>query len=107
MPEFPPEVHRLIDAAIAEDQTFNDPTTAALVPPEIRGVGMLRAKAHGVLAGVEVGMSVFRRVEPDLELEGLMADGSTLAPGDDIARVAGPAGEFSGRNASPSISCSE
>ena len=92
MPEFPPEVHRLIDAAIAEDQTFNDPTTAALVPPEIRGVGMLRAKAHGVLAGVEVGMSVFRRVEPDLELEGLMADGSTLAPGDDIARVAGPAG---------------
>ncbi len=92
MPEFPPEVHRLIDAAIAEDQTFNDPTTAALVPPEIRGVGMLRAKAHGVLAGVEVGMSVFRRVEPDLELEGLMADGATLAPGDDIARVAGPAG---------------
>jgi nicotinate-nucleotide pyrophosphorylase (carboxylating) len=92
VPEFPPEVHRLIDAAIAEDQTFNDPTTAALVPPEIRGVGMLRAKAHGVLAGVEVGMSVFRRVEPDLELEGLMADGSTLAPGDDIARVAGPAG---------------
>ena len=92
MPEFPPEVHRLIDAAIAEDQTFNDPTTAALVPPEIRGVGMLRAKAHGVLAGVEVGMFVFRRVEPDLELEGLMADGATLAPGDDIARVAGPAG---------------
>ena len=92
MPEFPPEVHRLIDAAIAEDQTFNDPTTAALVPPEIRGVGMLRAKAHGVLAGVEVGMSVFRRVEPDLELEGLMADGAILAPGDDIARVAGPAG---------------
>jgi nicotinate-nucleotide pyrophosphorylase (carboxylating) len=92
VPEFPPEVHRLIDAAIAEDQTFNDPTTAALVPPEIRGVGMLRAKAHGVLAGVEVGMSVFRRVEPDLELEGLMADGAILAPGDDIARVAGPAG---------------
>ena len=92
MPEFPPEVHSLIDAAIAEDQTFNDPTTAALVPPHIRGVGMLRAKANGVLAGVDVGMAVFRRVEPELDLEALMSDGNTLAPGDEIARVAGPAG---------------
>ena len=92
MPEFPPEVYSLIDAAIAEDQTFNDPTTAALVPPHIRGVGMLRAKANGVLAGVDVGMAVFRRVEPELDLEALMSDGSALAPGDEIARVAGPAG---------------
>ena len=92
MPEFPPEVYSLIDAAIAEDQTFNDPTTAALVPPAIRGVGMLRAKAHGVLAGVDVGLAVFRRVESALELEALMADGSVLSPGEDIARVAGPAG---------------
>ena len=91
MPQFPPEVYSLIDAAIAEDQTFNDPTTAAVVPPGIRGVGMLRAKAHGVLAGVDVGMAVFRRVEPTLDLEPLMADGAALSPGDDIARVAGPA----------------
>ena len=91
MPEFPPEVYALIDAAIAEDQTFNDPTTAAVVPPDIRGVGMLRAKAHGVLAGVEVGLAVFRRVEPGLELEALLSDGAALSPGDDIARVAGPA----------------
>ena len=92
MPEFPPEVYSLIDAAIAEDQTFNDPTTAALVPPDIRGIGMLRAKAHGVLAGVDIGMAVFRRVEPDLQLQTLLSDGASLAPGDDIARVAGPAG---------------
>ena len=92
MPEFPPEVYSLIDAAIAEDQTFNDPTTAALVPPDVRGIGMLRAKAHGVLAGVDIGMAVFRRVEPDLQLQTLLSDGASLAPGDDIARVAGPAG---------------
>ena len=91
MSEFPPEVYSLIDAAIAEDQTFNDPTTAAVVPSHIRGVGMLRAKAHGVLAGVDVGLAVFRRVEPALELEALLADGAALSPGDEIARVAGPA----------------
>ncbi len=91
MPQFPPEVYALIDAAIAEDQTFNDPTTAAVVPPGIRGAGMLRAKAPGVLAGVEVGLAVFRRTEPELELAALLADGAALAPGDAIARVAGPA----------------
>ncbi len=91
MPQFPPEVYALIDAAVAEDQTFNDPTTQAVVPPEIRGAGMLRAKSPGVLAGVEVGLAVFRRVEPVLELEALLADGAVLAPGDAIARVAGPA----------------
>ena len=64
MTEFPPDVHALIDAAVAEDQTFNDPTTQAVVPPEIQGTGMLRAKAHGVLAGVDVSVAVFHRVDP-------------------------------------------
>jgi len=92
--QFPPEVHRLIDSALSEDQTFNDPTTQALVPPEIRGVGMLRAKAHGILAGVDVAAAVFQRVDAALDMRTLMADGSTLVPGDDIASVEGPAGSI-------------
>ena len=94
MSQFPPEVHRLIDSALSEDQTFNDPTTQALVPPEIRGVGMLRAKAHGILAGVDVAAAVFQRVDAALDMRPLMADGSTLVPGDDIASVEGPAGSI-------------
>ena len=92
MSELPPEVHRLIDAALSEDQAFNDPTTQALVPPEIRGIGMVRAKAHGVLAGVEVAMAVFRRLDASLNTQILLSDGSELSPGDDIARVDGSAG---------------
>ena len=91
MPALPPEVHRLIDAALAEDQTFNDPTTQAVVPPEIRGVGLIRAKSPGILAGVEVGLAVFRRVEPALELAALLPDGAALSPGQAAARIAGPA----------------
>ena len=89
MPQFPPEVYHLIDAALVEDQTFNDPTTQAVVSPEIGGVGMLRAKAHGVLAGVDVGMEVFRRVDPQLDRRALLEDGAVLQPGDEIARVSG------------------
>ena len=92
MSELPPEVHRLIDAALSEDQAFNDPTTQALVPLEIRGIGMVRAKAHGVLAGVEVAMAVFRRLDASLNTQILLSDGSELSPGDDIARVDGSAG---------------
>ena len=91
MPQFPPEVHDLIDAAITEDQTFNDPTTQAVVPLEIQGTGYLRSKANGVLAGVDVAMEVFRRVDPTLEATALLADGVPLAPGDEIARVSGAA----------------
>ncbi len=92
MPHFPPEVYRLIDSAIAEDQTFNDPTTLAVVPSEVRGVGMLRAKAPGVLAGVDVALEVFRRVDPNLNVRALLSDGSRLYSGSDIAVVSGPAG---------------
>ena len=85
MSQFPPDVYALIDAAVAEDQTFNDPTTQAVVPPEIQGTGILRAKAHGVLAGVDVAMAVFHRVDSALEAKGILQDGSPLSPGDDIA----------------------
>ena len=91
MSQLPPEVHRLIDAALSEDQAFNDPTTQILVPSEINGVGMVRAKAHGVLAGTEVAMAVFQRVDLDLDTRILLADRSALSPGDDIARVEGTA----------------
>ncbi len=89
--QLPPEVYRLIDAALSEDQTFNDPTTATLVPPEVTAVGMLRAKAVGVLAGGAVAQSVFQRIDPALDSVILLEDGSPLSPGVDIAQVRGSA----------------
>lgn len=91
MAALPPEVYRLIDAALTEDETFNDPTTGLLIPPDLAGVGMLRAKAVGVLAGLDVAQAVFRRVDPDLDFTGLLPDGAALTPGTDIARIAGSA----------------
>jgi len=92
--QLPPEVHQLIDAALTEDQVFSDPTTLSLVPSEIVGIGMIRAKAHGILAGAEVALAVFQRVDPGLDTEALLSDGAELSPGTDIARVAGSAGSI-------------
>ena len=91
MSQLPPEVYTLIDAALSEDQAFNDPTTGTLIPPDIRAAGALRAKAVGVAAGVDVAKSVFHRVDPSLEVEVRMSDGSPVSPGDEIARVEGSA----------------
>ncbi len=84
-----PEVQAIIDRALEEDQAFHDPTTEALIPPDLAGMGIVRSKAQGVLAGVEVALAVFRRLDPSLETEALLQDGARLRPGDDIARVRG------------------
>jgi len=92
--QLPPEVYSLIDSALSEDQTFNDPTTSILVPPEVRGIGMVRAKAQGILAGVDVALAVFQRVDPSLDTQTLLADGADLSPSTAIARVEGSAGSI-------------
>ncbi len=89
--QLPPEVYNLIDAALTEDQAFNDPTTQTLIPADIAGSGILRAKADGVLAGGGVAEAVFRRVDPDLDIDLLLHDGAELSPGQDIASVRGSA----------------
>lgn len=89
--QLPPEVLALIDAALAEDQAFSDPTTQALIPPAVAGRGMLRAKASGVLAGGLVAAAVFQRIDAGLEVSLLRDDGAELAPGTDIASVNGSA----------------
>ena len=86
-----PEVQHLIDLALAEDQVFSDPTTAALIPSDIKGTGVIRSKAQGVVAGLDVSLAVFRRVDPELRTEASLADGASVAPGDSVALVEGSA----------------
>ncbi len=84
-----PEVERLVDQALAEDQVFSDATTSTLIPPQLKGTGLIKPKAHGVLAGVEVALFVFRRVDPELRGESLKEDGASITPGDEVARIEG------------------
>ena len=86
-----PDVQDSIDRALAEDQAFNDPTTGSIIPPDLMARGVMRSKASGVLAGIEVSLAVFRRIDPQLAAEALMTDGAGLIPGDEIARMEGRA----------------
>ena len=94
MQQLPPEIYTLIDMALSEDQTFNDPTTHNLVPPQVIATGMLRSKSVGISAGIDVAMEVFKRVDSTLLCEVLLPDGSHVVPGADLGKVSGSAGSI-------------
>ena len=81
-----PDMESLIDRALAEDLSIGDPTTEILIPPGLVSKADLVAKAEGVLAGVDVALAVFRRVDPTLGSTVFIEDGGGL---DDL-EVDGP-----------------
>ncbi|MEE8373532.1 MAG: carboxylating nicotinate-nucleotide diphosphorylase [Dehalococcoidia bacterium] len=83
------QVEPIIDAALAEDLGLGDVTTEALIPVEMKGKAHLIAKGEGVLAGIGIAAMVFRRLDPDLVVRELVADGSRLRLGDKLATVEG------------------
>lgn len=80
---------RLIDLAFAEDIGDGDHTTLCCIPEEAMGRSKLLIKEDGILAGVEVAKEVFRRFDPDMKVEVLMGDGSTVHKGDVAMVVSG------------------
>ena len=86
------DIDALIDRALAEDLGGGDPTTDALIPPELSGKAVVMSRAEGVLAGVDVGSAVFRRVDDGLATKTLIHDGAALEPESMILEVEGPVG---------------
>ena len=73
----------LVDRALAEDVGDGDATVAAVIPEDARAVATIRQKQAGVLAGIEAGIAVFRRLDPGWEVtsgqEGVWGEPRTVA----------------------------
>jgi len=82
-------VDRLIDLSFAEDIGDGDHTTLCCIPEDAMGRSRLLIKEDGILAGVEVAKEVFRRFDPDLQVEVLMGDGTPVKRGDVAMIVSG------------------
>lgn len=79
-------------AALAEDVGPGDVTSELLVPADARGVATIRAKASGVLAGVDVARAVFALAsDGSATVETALEDGAAVAPGDIVLVVRGNA----------------
>ena len=83
----------LIDLALKEDLDGDiangDVTSMYFVPADRQSESFIHAKADGVLAGMEIALEVFRRIDPSLELKALMSDGDTLSYGDHVLEISG------------------
>ncbi len=83
------ELRRLAESALAEDRADRDITTAALVPENQTGRGLIIAKAEGVLAGLPIARAVFAAVDTALVWKPSLEDGHRLSPSDRIVTIEG------------------
>ena len=83
-------MNELIDRALAEDVGDGDVTTLATVAAEARARATITQKAPGVISGLDVAEEVFRRLDPDAEIERLVEEGVWRERGP-VLRVTGSA----------------
>lgn len=85
------DIAHLIDRALAEDVGTGDITTTAIIPPEARLSAEMRAREALVVAGLDIALGVFKRLDPDCTAEALMRDGEKQDAGAVLARIEGDA----------------
>ena len=83
------QIDNIVDLALAEDISHGDVTSEILIPPELQGKASILIKAKGIVAGGEIAKRVFLRVDPSLQVEVLIKDGTKVKPGDIVATISG------------------
>lgn len=88
--QFDKEIQGIIENAIREDVGDGDHSSLACIPATAMGKAKLLVKDEGVLAGVAFAKAVFAYVDPLLQIEERIPDGSRVQYGDIAFYVSGP-----------------
>jgi len=80
-----------VGIALREDLGEGDTTTQFFVRGDLRALGRIVARERAVVAGTDTAAEVFRRVNPQLNIEILQPDGTALSGGETILEVRGAA----------------
>lgn len=89
--EFDQEIRELIDRAIAEDIQDGDITAKACISDEAITSGRIFLKQSGVLAGLPYLAVIFQKIDPNIQVELYVNEGSFHKTGTIIGKVTGPA----------------
>jgi len=76
------QIDQFIELALQEDVGPGDYTSLACIPPDSISKAKLLVKDPGVIAGIEVAKAVFKKVDPNAELDIKIQDGSPVSVGD-------------------------
>ncbi len=86
------DLDAFVAATLAEDMgEGGDITSAAVIPADARFAGVMDSRDAITVAGLEIAEAFFRRLDPDVAIERLAADGDRVEPGSDLMRLTGNA----------------
>ena len=81
-----------VRSALAEDLgRAGDITSQATIEPGRSATAILNVRETGVLAGMDLARAAFRIMDADIRFEEPAIDGARLEPGQELARITGPA----------------
>jgi nicotinate-nucleotide pyrophosphorylase (carboxylating) len=83
------QIDAIIDIALEEDTGQGDVTSEALIPTDLTGKATILVKEKGVLAGIEIAKRVFQYIDPLVQVDILIKDGSAIKTGDIAATIDG------------------
>lgn len=85
-------VHKLVADALAEDWgRSGDVTSQSVIPAEAVAHAVIRARETGIVAGLDFVDTAFHANRSGLTVTLHKKDGDSVAPGDDVATITGPA----------------
>jgi nicotinate-nucleotide pyrophosphorylase (carboxylating) len=85
-------IEPVVRAALLEDLGgAGDLTTDAIVPADLVATTSLVSRQSGVIAGLDLAALAFKLIDPAIALNEQRADGESVAAGDVVAVVRGPA----------------
>ena len=86
------DLDAFVRATLAEDLgEGGDITSAAVIPADARFRGVMDSRDAIIVAGLPIAEAFFRALDPEVEVERLVADGDTVPPGTDLIRLTGRA----------------
>ena len=87
--QFQNELNLIIQNGIREDIGPGDYSSLASIPESAIGRAKLLVKDNGIIAGVAFAKMVFENVDPTLEIETFIQDGTRVKHGDIVFHVSG------------------
>ena len=88
-PPVPADLEARLRTFLAEDLGAGDVTARCFVPRDARSGAALTAKAAGVVAGADLALPIVRLLDPAASGGDVAVDGTAVAPGQVVARLAG------------------
>ncbi|NWP75014.1 nicotinate-nucleotide diphosphorylase (carboxylating), partial [Escherichia coli] len=86
------DLDAFVAATLAEDLgDKGDITSAAVIPADAVFAGVMDSRDAITVAGLPIAEAFFRALDPQVEIERLVEDGDSVAPGTDLMRLRGRA----------------